>query len=117
MATVYLAQDLKHKRRVAIKVLGPERTAQLGAERCITEIRTTAARSHSHILPLLESGSVPGPDKSGPGLCQVMPSSDGATLRDTLDRETHLGVIHRDRPSALSAPSVSLSFMKHETLS
>jgi hypothetical protein len=46
-----------------------------------------------------------------------MPSSDGATLRDTLDRETHLGVIHRDRPSALSAPSVSLSFMKHETLS
>ena len=56
MATVYLAADLKHDRKVAIKVLKPELAAVLGAERFVQEIKTTAALSHPHILPLFESG-------------------------------------------------------------
>ena len=60
MATVYLAADLKHDRPVAIKVLKPELAAVLGAERFVQEIRTTAALSHPHILPLFDSGSADG---------------------------------------------------------
>src|SRR5204863_2024382 len=56
MATVYLAQDLKHARRVAIKVLRPELAAVIGAERFLSEIRTTANLQHPHILPLFDSG-------------------------------------------------------------
>ncbi|RPJ80837.1 MAG: serine/threonine protein kinase, partial [Acidobacteria bacterium] len=56
MATVYLAQDLKHDRKVAIKVLRPELAAVLGAERFLGEIRTTANLQHPHILPLFDSG-------------------------------------------------------------
>ena len=52
MATVYLAQDLKHDRKVALKVLKPELAAVLGAERFVVEIKTTAALQHPHILPL-----------------------------------------------------------------
>ena len=58
MATVYLAEDLKHKRRVALKVLKPELAAVLGAERFVQEIKTTAALQHPHILPLFDSGIV-----------------------------------------------------------
>jgi serine/threonine-protein kinase len=57
MATVYLAQDLKHDRQVAIKVLKPELAAVLGADRFVQEIKTTAALQHPHILPLFDSGS------------------------------------------------------------
>src|SRR6266566_4834374 len=60
MATVYLAEDLKHKRRVALKVLKPELAAVLGAERFVQEITTTAALQHPHILPLFDSGTVDG---------------------------------------------------------
>ena len=60
MATVYLAEDLKHDRKVAIKVLKPELAAVLGAERFVQEIKTTAALSHPHILPLLDSGEAAG---------------------------------------------------------
>jgi serine/threonine-protein kinase len=52
MATVYLAQDLKHDRKVALKVLNPELAAALSADRFVVEIRTTAALQHAHILPL-----------------------------------------------------------------
>jgi Tol biopolymer transport system component/tRNA A-37 threonylcarbamoyl transferase component Bud32 len=86
MATVYLAEDLKHKRNVAIKVLRPELAAVLGAERFVQEITTTAALQHPHILPLFDSGSADG------FLFYVMPFIDGETLRSTLDRETQLGV-------------------------
>ena len=55
MATVYLAKDLKHDRKVAIKVLKPELAAVLGAERFVVEIKTTAALSHPHILPLFDA--------------------------------------------------------------
>jgi len=57
MATVYLAEDLKHGRKVALKVLRPELAAVLGAERFVQEIKTTAALQHPHILPLYDSGS------------------------------------------------------------
>ena len=60
MATVYLAADLRHDRKVAIKVLKPELAAVLGAERFVVEIKTTAALQHPHILPLFDSGSTAG---------------------------------------------------------
>jgi eukaryotic-like serine/threonine-protein kinase len=56
MATVYLAHDLRHDRQVAIKVLRPELAAVIGAERFLSEIRTTANLQHPHILPLFDSG-------------------------------------------------------------
>jgi serine/threonine-protein kinase len=86
MATVYLAQDLKHDRKVAIKVLKPELAAVLGAERFVVEIKTTAALQHPHILPLFDSGSADG------FLYYVMPFVEGETLRDKLNRETQVGI-------------------------
>jgi len=86
MATVYLAADLKHDRRVAIKVLKPELAAVLGAERFVQEIKTTAALSHPHILPLFDSG------EAGGFLYYVMPYIEGETIRDRLNRETQLSV-------------------------
>jgi eukaryotic-like serine/threonine-protein kinase len=86
MATVYLAEDLKHRRRVAVKVLKPELAAVLGADRFVQEITTTAALQHPHILPLYDSGEADG------FLFYVMPFIDGETLRSRLDRETQLGV-------------------------
>ena len=86
MATVYLAADLKHDRRVAIKVLKPELAAVLGAERFVVEIKTTASLSHPHILPLFDSGTADG------FLYYVMPFIEGETIRDALNRETQFGV-------------------------
>ncbi len=86
MATVYLAQDIKHDRKVALKVLKPELAAVLGAERFVVEIKTTAALQHPHILPLFDSGEANG------FLYYVMPFIDGETLRTKLDRETQLGI-------------------------
>jgi eukaryotic-like serine/threonine-protein kinase len=86
MATVYLAEDLKHRRRVAVKVLKPELAAVLGADRFVQEITTTAALQHPHILPLFDSGEADG------FLFYVMPFIDGETLRAKLDRDTQLGV-------------------------
>ena len=86
MATVYLAEDLKHDRKVALKVLKPELAAVLGAERFVVEIKTTAALQHPHILPLFDSGTADG------FLYYVMPFIDGETLRSKLDRETQLGI-------------------------
>jgi serine/threonine-protein kinase len=86
MATVYLAEDLKHRRKVAVKVLRPELAAVLGAERFLQEITTTANLQHPHILPLFDSG------EADSFLYYVMPFIDGETLRDKLDRETQLGI-------------------------
>ncbi len=86
MATVYLAEDLKHDRKVALKVLKPELAAVIGAERFVVEIKTTASLSHPHILPLFDSGTADG------FLYYVMPFIDGETLRSKLDRETQLGI-------------------------
>ena len=86
MATVYLAQDLKHNRKVAIKVLKPELAAVIGGERFVQEIATTAALQHPNILPLFDSGS------ADTFLFYVMPFVEGETLRARLDRSTQLGV-------------------------
>jgi Tol biopolymer transport system component len=86
MATVHLAEDLKHNRKVAIKVLRPELAAVLGAERFVQEITTTAQLQHPNILPLFDSGSADG------FLYYVMPYVEGETLRARLNRETQLGV-------------------------
>jgi eukaryotic-like serine/threonine-protein kinase len=107
MATVYLAHDLRHGRRVALKVLRPELAAVIGAERFLAEIRTTAALQHPHILPLFDSGSAGGePGMPGPLLFYVMPLVEGETLRDRLSREKQLPVedavrISREVASAL----------------
>ena len=86
MATVYLAQVLRHDRKVALKVLKPELAAVLGAERFVAEIRTTASLQHPHILPLFDSGTADG------FLYYVMPFIEGESLRQRLNRETQLGV-------------------------
>jgi Tol biopolymer transport system component len=86
MATVYLAQDLKHHRRVAIKVLHADLSAVLGPERFHKEIELTAGLQHPHILPLFDSGSAEGL------LYYVMPHVEGETLRARLERETQLPI-------------------------
>ncbi|MCG6988471.1 MAG: serine/threonine-protein kinase [Gemmatimonadetes bacterium] len=86
MATVYLAEDVRHERKVALKVLRPELAAVLGAERFLAEIKTTANLQHPHILPLFDSGTADG------FLYYVMPYIEGESLRERLDREKQLGV-------------------------
>ena len=86
MATVYLALDLKHHRKVAIKVLKPEVGAMLGPERFLREIQVTAQLTHPHILPVHDSGTAEGL------LYYVMPYVDGESLRDRLRRERQLPI-------------------------
>jgi eukaryotic-like serine/threonine-protein kinase len=86
MATVYLAQDLRHNRPVAIKVLRPELAAVIGGERFLSEITTTANLQHPHILPLFDSGQVDGT------VFYVMPFVEGESLRDRLTREKQLPI-------------------------
>src|SRR5215212_7141234 len=86
MATVYLAEDLKHHRRVAIKVLRPELAAVIGADRFLREIETIAGLQHPHILGLIDSGEVRGT------AYYVMPFVEGESLRDRLRREKQLPI-------------------------
>jgi formylglycine-generating enzyme required for sulfatase activity/dienelactone hydrolase/tRNA A-37 threonylcarbamoyl transferase component Bud32 len=86
MATVYLAYDLKHHRKVALKVLHPELAAILGAERFLREIEITANLQHPHILPLFDSG------EAGGLVFYVMPYVEGESLRDRLTREGQLAM-------------------------
>jgi serine/threonine-protein kinase len=106
MATVYLAHDLRHDRKVAIKLLRPELAAVIGAERFLSEIRTTANLQHPHILPLFDSGeAVVGHQSSvvSEGLTTddsrltsflyyAMPYVEGESLRDRLHREKQLPI-------------------------
>ncbi len=80
MATVYLAQDVRHDRRVALKLLRPELSAVIGAERFLAEIKLTANLQHPHILPLFDSGAADG------FLFYVMPFVEGESLRNRLAR-------------------------------
>ncbi len=86
MATVYLAEDLKHHRQVALKVLRPELAAVLGPERFLREIEIAAKLNHPHILPLFDSGEADGV------LYYIMPYVPGESLRDRLNREKQLGI-------------------------
>ena len=101
MATVYLAEDLKHDRKVAVKVLREDLSASLGQERFLREIKVAAALQHPHILPLYDSG------EAGGLLFYVMPYVDGQSLREKLSREGELPVgdavrILRDIADALT---------------
>ena len=86
MATVYLVDDIKHSRKVALKVLKPELAAIVGAERFLSEIQVTANLTHPHILPLHDSGEADG------FLFYVMPYIAGESLQDRIDREKQLPV-------------------------
>ena len=86
MATVYLADDIRHERKVALKVLKPELSAVVGAERFLAEIKTTANLQHPHILPLFDSG------EADSFLFYVMPHVEGESLRERIDREKQLPV-------------------------
>src|SRR5512135_3919697 len=86
MATVYLAEDLRHHRKVAVKVLRPELAASLGAERFLREVAIAAGLTHPHILPLHDSGATDG------FLYYVMPFVEGPSLRQRLAREGELPV-------------------------
>jgi TolB-like protein/tetratricopeptide (TPR) repeat protein len=99
MATVFLAQDLKHDRPVALKVLHPELAASLGADRFLREIHLAARLQHPHILTVLDSGQAAGTREAGgsgaaPLLWFTMPFIRGESLRDRLRRETQLPVDH-----------------------
>jgi serine/threonine-protein kinase len=86
MATVYLAEDVRHDRQVALKVLRPELSAVIGAERFLAEIKLTANLQHPHSLPLFDSGAADG------YLYYVMPFVKGETLRDRMTHERQLPV-------------------------
>src|SRR5688500_9901268 len=86
MATVYLARDVRHNRKVALKVLNPELGAVLGASRFLAEIEVTANLQHPNLLPLFDSGEADGL------LFYVMPYVEGESLRARLDREKQLPV-------------------------
>ncbi|CAN5888165.1 hypothetical protein BH24GEM1_BH24GEM1_20860 [soil metagenome] len=101
MATVYLAEDLRHGRRVAIKLLREDLSASLGNERFLREIKVAAGLQHPHVLPLYDSGEADGL------LFYVMPFVDGLSLRDRLVKEGELPIdeavrILRDVADALS---------------
>ena len=94
MATVFLAQDTKHDRVVALKVLHPDLAASLGPDRFLREIRLAARLNHPHILPLFDSGDAEGM------LYYVMPYVEGESLRERLDREQQFPIeeaVHHGR--------------------
>jgi eukaryotic-like serine/threonine-protein kinase len=105
MATVYLAEDVKHRRNVALKVLRPELAAVVGAERFLAEIETTASLQHPHILPLFDSG------EADSFLFYVMPYVEGESLREKLDREKQLPV---DEAVAIAVKVLSALQHAHE---
>jgi len=97
MATVYLAQDLKHDRVVALKILHPDLAASLGPDRFLREIKLAARLNHPHILPLFDSG------EADSFLYYVMPYVEGESLREKLDREQQLSIdeaVHHGRAIA-----------------
>ena len=100
MAVGYLARDLRHERPVAVKVLRPEISAEIGAERFLREIKMAAGLTHNHILPVFDSGEAEGL------LYYVMPNMEGHSLRHRLDQERQLSLeeslrITREVASAL----------------
>jgi len=105
MATVYLAHDVRHNRRVALKVLKRELAAVVGSERFLAEIETTANLQHPHILPLFDSGAADG------FLFFVMPYIEGETLRDRIDREKQLPV---DEAVGIATAIASALSVAHE---
>ena len=108
MAKVYLAHDVRHDRRVAIKVLRPELAAAVGAQRFLREIRVTASLQHPHILPLYDSGEAAGL------VYYVMPLVEGESLRARLDREGQLPL--RDALDIASSVASALDYAHRRRL-
>ena len=109
MATIYLAVDRRHERRVAVKVLHPEMAATVGARRFVREIRTEARLTHPHIVPLLDSGDAAGV------LYYVMPFVEGESLRARLDRVKRLSVADALRVAAEIADALDCAH-RHDVL-
>jgi serine/threonine-protein kinase len=107
MATVYLAHDVRHDRKVALKVLRPELSAILGAGRFLAEIKTTANLQHPHILSLFDSGEADGL------VFYVMPFVDGESLRDRLKREHQLPVEEAVRITCEVADALDYAHRHH----
>ncbi len=105
MATVYLAQDIKHERQVAVKVLRPELAAALGSERFLREIKIAANLQHPHILPLFDSG------ETDSFLYYVMPYVQGESLREKLNREKQLPI---DEAVRLTTEVAEALYYAHE---
>lgn len=103
MATVYLAQDLKHDRKVALKVLRPELAAVIGAERFLVEIKTTAGLQHPHILPLFDSGVTDrqAAGASGPPSESSRATRTGLQPRPSLAALLPRAVCQRPEPAAV----------------
>src|SRR5512139_2656397 len=101
MADVYLTHDLRHNRKVAIKVMHRELAQRVGVERFLREIETTAKLQHPHILPLFDSGKVEGT------VFYVMPYVEGESLRARLKREVQLPVADALRITAEIATGLS----------
>ncbi len=113
MATVYLAHDLRHDRKVAIKVLHPELAAVIGAERFLAEIRTTANLQHPHILPLFDSGAIAAAGtRDARLLFYVMPFIEGESLRQRLTRERQLPVADAVRIASEVASALDYAHRK-----
>ena len=108
MATVYVAQDLKHERQVAVKVLRPELAVSIGADRFLREIKIAANLNHPHILPLHDSGEAEG------FLFYVMPYVEGESLKDRLNREKQLPIDDALRITAEVADA--LGFAHHHNV-
>jgi serine/threonine-protein kinase len=109
MATVYLARDLKHHRKVALKVLRPELAAVIGADRFLKEIELTANLQHPNILPLYDSG------QAEQFLYYVMPFVEGESLRARLNREKQLSV--EDTVSIAKAVAAALHYAhRHDVI-
>jgi len=107
MATVFLAEDIKHHRKVAIKVLHPELSAVLGTERFLKEIELTASLQHPHILPLFDSGSADSL------LFYVMPYIEGETLRGRITREHQLPLNDGIRIATEVADALEYAHKRH----
>ncbi|MBA3404680.1 MAG: protein kinase, partial [Gemmatimonadaceae bacterium] len=107
MAVVFLARDLRHGRAVAVKVLRPDISAEIGAERFLREIKMAASLTHPHILPVFDSGSADGL------LFYVMPNMEGHSLRDRLEKERQLSLEDALRITAEVASALDYSHRQH----
>jgi serine/threonine-protein kinase len=107
MAVVFLARDLRHERAVAVKVLRPDISAEIGAERFLREIKMAAGLTHPHILPVFDSGSADGL------LFYVMPNMEGQSLRDKIDKERQLALHDAIRITAEVASALDYSHRQH----
>jgi serine/threonine-protein kinase len=103
MAVVFLARDLRHERTVAVKVLRPDVSAEIGAERFLREIKMAARLTHPHILPVFDSGEADGL------LFYVMPNMEGQSLRDRIERENQLSLDDALRIAAEVASALDYS--------